>query len=419
MTTMTNRGRRLCEASGVSRREALKIGARGIALGLAGAVSPLPPLFGAASKAIAATEGKILVVFEWFGGYDGLSTFVPYSNDALYRHRPNLGVREADVLKVDEHFGFQKSMLGMHRLWNDGNVAVVHGAGYDQPSFSHFTSASYWHTGAPNSGAEYGWYGRTADALDPSGTPNYLVNISSTQSLAVRARQHVPVVFDQPSAFTRAVFHPEQPYVDHLGTGQEARTAAHKFLLDVNRSARDASALVSQAWDNYNRTRNPDLRLLDLDKVVALIENDFPARLYYVRLQGSLFDTHVNQESPHNRQVQYCSDAVWAFFEEMKRLGKQDDVAVFIHSEFGRRVPENTNLGTDHGTANVSFVVGGGVQGGQYSTPPSLTELVHGDNLQHTVDFRRVYATLIEEFLGHPDSEKVLGEKLKTMGLFV
>ena len=122
----------------------------------------------------------------------------------------------------------------------------------------------------------------------------------------MRARQHVPVVFDQPSAFTRAVFHPEQPYVDHLGVGQEARTAAHKFLLDVNRSARDASALVSQAWDNYSRTRNPDLRLLDLDKVVALIENDFPARLYYVRLQGSLFDTHVNQESPHNRR---CSTA--------------------------------------------------------------------------------------------------------------
>ena len=164
--TMTNRGRRLCEESGVSRRQALKIGARGIALGLAGAVSPLPPLFGSASKAVAATEGKILVVFEWFGGYDGLSTFVPYSNDALYRQRPNIGVREADVLKVDEHFGFQKSMLGMHRLWNEGNVAVVHGAGYDQPSFSHFTSASYWHTGAPNSGEEYGWYGRTADALD-------------------------------------------------------------------------------------------------------------------------------------------------------------------------------------------------------------------------------------------------------------
>ena len=416
MTTRTNK---LCDESGVSRRQALKIGAQGIALGLLGSgVSPLPPLFGRTSEAVAATEGKILVVFEWFGGYDGLSTFVPYGDDELYRRRPTIGVQKKDIITVDEHFGFQKSMLGMHRLWEEGNAAVIHGCGYDQPSFSHFTSSSYWHTGAPNSGEEYGWYGRTADALDPSGTPNYLVNISATQSLAVRARQHVPVVFDQPSAFTRAVFHPQQSFVDHLGTGQEARTSAHKFLLDVNRSARDASALVSQAWDNYNRTRNPDLRLLDLDKVVALIENDFPARLYYVRLQGSLFDTHVNQESPHNRQVQYCSDAVWGFFEEMKRIGKENEVAVFVHSEFGRRVPENTSLGTDHGTANVAFVLGGGVKGGQYGKPVSLTELVHGDNLQYTTDFRNVYATLINEFLGYKHPDKILGGDFKTLGMF-
>jgi uncharacterized protein (DUF1501 family) len=416
---MTTRSNKLCDDSGVSRRQALKIGARGIALGLAGrGISALPPLFGAASEAVAATPGKILVVFEWFGGYDGLSTFVPYGDDALYRHRPNIGVREADVLKVDDHFGFQKSMLGMHRLWNEGKVAVIHGAGYDQPSFSHFTSSSYWHTGAPNSGEEYGWYGRTADALDPHGTPNYLVNISATQTLAVRAREHVPVVFDDPSSFTRAVFHPERPHIENLDRGQIARNDIHQFMLDVNRSARDASALVSQAWESYNATRNPDLRLLDLDKVAALIENDFPARLYYVRLQGSLFDTHVNQESPHNRQVQYCSDAVWGFFEEMKRIGKQDDVAIFVHSEFGRRVPENTSLGTDHGTANVAFVLGGGVKGGQYSTPVSLTDLVLGDNLRHTVDFRNVYATLIEEFLRHEQSETILGEKFKTLGMF-
>lgn len=416
---MTRRSNKLCDDSGVSRRQALKIGGRGLALGLmGGGVSALPPLFGAASEAVAATPGKILVVFEWFGGYDGLSTFVPYGDDALYRQRPTIGVREENVIKVDEHFGFQKSMLGMHRLWDEGNVAVIHGAGYDQPSFSHFTSSSYWHTGAPNSGEPYGWYGRTADALDPHGTPNYLVNISSTQTLAVRAREHVPVVFDDPSAFTRAVFHPERPHIDNLDRGQVARNDVHQFMLDVNRSARDASALVSQAWESYNLTRNPDLRLLDLDKVVALIENDFPARLYYVRLQGSLFDTHVNQESPHNRQVQYCSDAVWGFFEEMKRIGKQDEVAIFVHSEFGRRVPENTNLGTDHGTANVAFILGGGVKGGQYSTPVSLTDLVLGDNLRHTTDFRNVYATLIEEFLGHRKSEDILGEKFKTLGMF-
>ena len=415
---MTNRTKKLCDAAGVSRRQALQIGARGLALGLVGGVGPLPPLFGAASNALAAAEGKTLVVFEWFGGYDGLSTFVPYGDDALYRHRPNIGVRESDVLKVDDHFGFQKSMLGMHRMWDEGNLAVIHGAGYAQPSFSHFASSSFWHTGAPNSGEPYGWYGRVADALDPTGTPNFLVNVSSTQSLAVRAREHVPVVFSDPSAFSRQVFNQQRPYIENLDAGQVASGDAHQFLLDVNQSARDASALVSQAWENYNLTRNPDVRLLNLDRVVALIENDFPARLYYVRLRNSLFDTHVNQESPHNRQVQYCSDAVWGFFEEMKRLGKQDEVAILVHSEFGRRVPENTGLGTDHGTANVSFVMGGGVAGGQYSTPPSLTELVHGDNLQHTTDFRRVYATLIEEYLGYSKSETVLGSKFQTLGMF-
>ena len=416
---MTTRSSKLCDESGVSRRQALRIGARGVALGLlGGGISPLPPLFGATSKAVAATPGKILVVFEWFGGYDGLSTFVPYGDDALYRHRPTIGVREKDVIKVDEHFGFQKSMLGMHRMWEEGKMAVIHGAGYDQPSFSHFTSASYWHTGAPNSGEEYGWYGRTADALDPGGTPNYLVNISPTQTLAVRAREHVPVVFDDPGAFTRSVFHPERPYIESLDQGQVARSDVHRFMLDVNRSARDASALVTRAWKKYSAARASNLRLLDLDKVVALIENDFPARLYYVRLRNSLFDTHVSQESPHNRQVQYCSDAVWGFFEEMKRIGKDDEVAVFVHSEFGRRVPENTSLGTDHGTANVAFVLGGGVKGGQYSTPVSLTELVHGDNLRHTVDFRNVYATLIEEYLGYRQSEKILGKKFDTLGMF-
>ena len=415
---MTDRSKKLCDMCGVSRRQALKIGARGIGLGLLGGLGPLPPLFGATSKALAATEGKILVVFEWFGGYDGLSTFVPYGDDALYRHRPTIGVREADVIKVDDHFGFQQSMVSMHRLWEEGNVAVVHGAGYDQPSFSHFASSSFWHTGAPNSGEAYGWYGHTADALDPTRSPNYLVNIAATQTLAVRARDHVPVVFDDPNAFSRDMFHPQRLYVEKLDTGQVARGDVHKFLLDVNQSAREASALVSQAWENYNSTRTTDLRLLDLDKVVALIENDFPARLYYVRLRNSLFDTHVNQESPHNRQVQYCSDAVWGFFEEMKRLGKQDEVAILVHSEFGRRVPENTSLGTDHGTANVAFVLGGGVTGGQYSSPPSLTELVLGDNLQHTTDFRRVYATLIEEFLGYSKSEHVLGRKFQTLGMF-
>ena len=133
-------------------------------------------------------------------------------------------------------------------------------------------------------------------------------------------------------------------------------------------------------------------------------------------MRGSLFDTHVNQAAPHDRQLQYCSDAIEGFFAEMKRIGRADDVVMYVHSEFGRRVPENTSLGTDHGTAQVNFVIGNAVKGGQYGKPPSLTELVLGDNLQSTMDFRRVYATLIKEWLGG-DAAKVLGQPFETLGM--
>src|SRR5204863_1307645 len=151
--------------------------------------------------------------------------------------------------------------------------------------------------------------------------------------------------------------------------------------------------------------------------VVALIEADFPTKLYYVPLRNSLFDTHVNQKAPHDRQLEYCSDAIAGFFREMTRIGRADDVVLYVHSEFGRRVPENTSLGTDHGTAQVNFVVGNAVTGGMYGKPPSLTNLVLGDNLENTVDFRQVYATMIEEWLG-ADASTVLGQKFETLKMF-
>ena len=188
-------------------------------------------------------------------------------------------------------------------------------------------------------------------------------------------------------------------------------------MLEVTKSAAQASELVRAAWTKYRGKDNPDLRLLDLDKVAALIEADFPTKLYYVPLRNSLFDTHVNQAAPHDRQLEYCADAVAGFFHEMERIGRADDVVMYIHSEFGRRVPENTSLGTDHGTAQVNFVIGNGVKGGLYGTPPSLTNLVLGDNLESTTDFRQVYGTLIEGWLG-ADAAKVLGQKFETLKIF-
>ena len=294
-------------ASGLSRRDLLRLGAGGIGLGLAGGLGPVPTVLAQASSSVAAKpNGKILVVFEWFGGNDGLNTIVPYGDPLYYRHRPTIGIREPDLLKIDAQFGWHKSLGALKHLYDDGKLAIVHGVGYDQPSFSHFTSMSFWHTAAPNSGNEYGWVGRTASGLDPNGgRENLIVNVAESQTLAVKAEKHVPLVFVDPAAFKRGVFAQEKAAIETLAATTTPVTEAHRYVLEVTKSAAQASEVVRAAWTQYRSKANPDLRLLDLDKVVALIEAGFPTQLYYVPLRGSLFDTHVNQAAPHDRQLQY------------------------------------------------------------------------------------------------------------------
>ena len=411
--------RHLLNDSGVTRRDMIRMGAGGLGFGLFGGFGPVPRVFGEASlQAATRDSGRILVVFEWFGGNDGLNTIVPYGDAMYYRHRPTIGIRERDLLTIDAHFGWHKSMRGMKRLYDEGKLAIVQGVGYDQPSFSHFTSMSFWHTAAPNSGNEYGWIGRTASALDPDGArQNLIVNIAESQTLAVKAEKHVPLVFVDPAKFQRGLFAQEKAAVDALAAPASPHGDAHNYVLEVSRSAAQASEVVRAAWSRYKGKDNPDLRLLDLDKVAALIEADFPTRLYYVPLRNSLFDTHVNQAAPHDRQLEYCADAIDGFFREMERIGRAGDVVMYVHSEFGRRVPENTSLGTDHGTAQVNFVIGNAVKGGMYGTPPSLSNLVLGDNLENTTDFRDVYATLIDRWLD-ADAAQVLGRTFPTLDLF-
>src|ERR1700694_4064574 len=178
MTTKTR-----LSGCGVSRRDMLRIAAGGLGFGLFGGIGPVPYLFSRASEVAAQTASdKILVVFEWFGGNDGLNTIVPFGDAMYYKHRPTIGIKEKDVLKIDAHFGWQKSMGGMKSLYDEGKVAIVQGVGYDQPSFSHFTSMSFWHTASPNSGNEYGWIGRTASGLDlGGGGANIVAQIFDTQ----------------------------------------------------------------------------------------------------------------------------------------------------------------------------------------------------------------------------------------------
>ena len=143
-----------------------------------------------------------------------------------------------------------------------------------------------------------------------------------------------------------------------------------------------------------------------------------PTKLYYVSYRNNAFDTHVFQNNVHRRLLTYTSDAVAAFVRDLERIGRADDVALMIFSEFGRRVPENVSLGTDHGAANVMFVVGNQVKGGHYGEIPSLTNLGEGDNLAHTTDFRRVYQTMTQGWLGHNSSSELLNGRFQAFDMF-
>ena len=404
----------------LKRRDVLKKGMTSLGVaGLFGGTLPPSILSRAAEAAsIAEANGKILVILELSGGNDGLNTVVPYGDDAYYRHRPEIGIPKNDLRLLDDHFGLNPGMTGFERLFKDGKMAIVHGCGYENPSYSHFTSMSYWHTAAPNSGEEYGWVGRFADNIEPSGSSNFLVNIAARQSLAVRSARHVPVVFDQPDRFMREAFHEEKEALSRTPDVGRVDNPSRRYLLDIAQSANEASGLVREAWSNYSSPVDYGVNGLDLPKIVSLIDSGMPTKLYYVSYRNNAFDTHVFQNNVHRRLLTYTSDAVAAFIRDLERIGKADDVALMIFSEFGRRVPENVTLGTDHGAANVMFVVGEGVKGGHYGNKPSLTTLTDGDNLAYTTDFRRVYQTLIDGWMGHDGGTRILNGEFQKFDMF-
>jgi len=419
------KARRSHNGCSCSRRDFLIRGLYGVGLG-----AGLPLVLNRTSAALAAQalQGtsaekhpeRILVVVELSGGNDGLNTVVPYGDATYYRARPNLGIPDRQVIKISEGFGFHPSMVGFERLYKDGHLAVVHGCGYDHPSLSHFSSMGFWHTGVPNGGETRGWLGRLADDRYDGAARNMIVNVGNSQSLAVRSSRHSPLVFDDPARFRREGTDDEKQTLAALSHTRTTTNSTLEFLATTAQNATVSSDFVRQASAAY---RTPvDYGVGgglggNLQKVAALIAAGMPTRLYYVTYAGNSFDTHVQQADLHNRLLMYTADAVRGFMEDMTRLGRADEVALMMFTEFGRRVEENGSLGTDHGTATPMFVVGKGVKGGFYGAHPSLTDLDDG-NMKMTTDFRRVYATAIKEWLGYDDTELVLKGRFEPLGVF-
>ena len=381
-----------------------------------------------ARTALAAGPGKdsVLVVLELTGGNDGLNTVVPFADDLYYKNRPTLGVPAKRALKVDDHVGLHPRLDGLHALHRDGQLAVVQGVGYPNPDRSHFESMDVWQSADPTRRTSTGWVARSTSLFGAGqGVPAMFLGADKLP-LALQGAPGGVVSVEKP-----------QDFALNLSGPADRRDARRKLIEDLSAGPADGDDLAAfvrrrqlQAFASADTIRKAvaetskadagavqmnDARSLGekLNLVATLIKADFGTRVYYVALDG--FDTHSKQSEEHGNLLGQVGDAVRTFFTKLKGTKHDERVLLMTYSEFGRRVKENGSRGTDHGAASCLFVAGPGVKGGPVNPHPKLDDLDGGD-LKFTVDFRRVYATLLDGWLG-ADSRAVLGARYEALGL--
>ena len=393
----------------------------------------------AADKATQSTTGRdgtILVVLQMAGGNDGLNTVVPFANDHYRRARPRIGLKEASVLKLNGEIGLHHSLAGFKDLYDAGRLAVVQGVGYPNPNRSHFRSTEIWQTASDSERFErYGWLGRYFDNACAGSDPTVGVSIGRQMPQAFSARHPMGVGLENPENYRfmagRKLRDGEAESMEESfrklneseaeassgGTvaslsGPVGHTGSPLDFLE--RTALDAQVSSDKIRSIASRVRNtasyPGSQLGNSLKLVAkLIGGGLPTRVFYVSQGG--YDTHTNQLGTQERLLKDLGEAVRAFVQDMQAQGNLSRVLVMTFSEFGRRVAENANGGTDHGAAAPMFVIGEKVKAGLLGQYPSLAsaDLNRGD-LKYTVDFRSVYAGVLEGWL-KTRSEPVLGRE--------
>lgn len=366
---------------------------------------------------------KTLVLVQLAGGNDGLNTVVPASDPAYRSARRTLGIAEEGVLPLAEGFGLHPSLTGMKGLWDAGKLAVVRGVGYPGQNYSHFKSMAIWQAGDPKMELDNGWLGRTLEKLESEEHDPFLgFNIGASTPDEMRS----------PKIAVPSVRNPEDYGVKvggKLGDPSHARTATMLKLYEQYPAASPYGALLettvetamssSKMLQEVASTYTPAVEYPDssfgsgLSVLAEAIVGDLGMRVGHITLGG--FDTHNNQADEHTGLMETLDGGLTAFYQDLAAHGKADDVLVLTWSEFGRRVEENANGGTDHGAGSVLFALGNGVQPGLFGDAPDLSALVDNGNVPYTTDFRRVYATVIERWLGVPHAE-LLGQQWEQLG---
>src|SRR5689334_16848652 len=360
-----------------------------------------------------AADSGILVIITLYGGNDGLSTLIPYADNAYHDARPELSYASGEVLHLDGQLGLNPALPGLNSLWSENQLAIVRGVGYPKQDRSHFRSMDIWQTASVDEPVKTGWIGRWLDATGDD--PLRAVNVGAVLAPLGIGQKHVSAAL---SNWVPPVPDDIAKTLEALSKDDPRDTAAMAAVCEAYRAnsktTPEFARVVKGATPGAETTGSGNAQTLaaDLDLVATCIKAGVPSRVYMVSLGD--FDTHADERAAHQSLLKVLDDGLTTFLQHMRSSSFGKNVVVMAYSEFGRRVAANASAGTDHGTSGPVFITGAHVKGGFYGDEPSLTDLDDGD-LKTTTDFRDIYHELLHKTL-RADPERVVGSGRKDIG---
>ena len=362
-------------------------------------------------------NNRSLVVVQLSGGNDAMNTIIPYNNGIYHDSRSSIHLTEDEVIDIDGSLGFHPEMLQIKNLWDECKVSLINGIGYPSPNRSHFRSMDIWHTAESESIAPDGWLGRPIREIDPE-HKNVVTGVNFGRGLPRSLQcRGVPVAsvgnLDTYGLMTDIQGSENRDYAlgffSRLYGPHQGRDVILEALGENGINAMIGADILTSANQKYSSSvEYSDTPISNnLKDIAKVIFADVGTKIYYA--QHGSFDTHAGELVNHAKLWKDLSVGLGDFFDDLKEHNKEDDVAILLFSEFGRRIEDNGS-GTDHGSGGVSFVMGGSVKGGFYGEQPSLelSEQVEGD-MKYNNDFRSTYATLLDQWL-EIDPVPILGE---------
>ena len=342
---------------------------------------------------------KKLVIIQLKGGNDGLNTVVPFQNDIYYQQRNNIAIKQNDVFKISDEVGLHKSLQPLQDLYNKGFVSIINNVGYPNPNLSHFRSTDIWQTASDsNEYLQNGWVGRYLDYT--KGNPYAAIEVDESLSLMMKGNTQNGLAITDPKMFYNSM---RAPFFNNVVTNyNDAHLSEHNlgYLYNTMIDAKSSAKHIYEKSNTRSRTAEYPKNIFgkQLNTISQFINSGLETQVYYAGLSG--FDTHANQAGTQERLLKVYAESMEVFINDLQKNNTFDDVLILTFSEFGRRVKQNESKGTDHGTANNVFVMGKNLKKqGLYNNLPNLGDLDKNGNLNYEIDFREIYATILDKWL--------------------